>query len=150
MSSLTASRRRWSGRLRLSFTSSGLRMRSSVQSRRPPFSRPPKLLFVADSLSSSQAVSTRPKNLSASPSKSATSVTALPLRKVVNSPFSVLGFQRRCNAYRTCPLERLSPICFEATLSIWWASSKIRKSFLKRMPPWLSSSIDPSSVKNRV
>src|SRR5262245_24853122 len=41
-------------------------------------------------------------------------------------------------------------MCFDATLSIWCASSKTTKSFLNRTPPSVSSSNPPNNVKNNV
>src|SRR3989440_9182097 len=99
---------------------------------------------------SSHASSSSAKNRSVASNNSATRFTAGAWRNAASNPFSVRGFQSRCNAKRICPLETLKPTCREATASTLCASSKITKSFLKRTPPSASSSRPPSSVKNNV
>ena len=97
MSSWICSRKRCSGRVRLSWTRSGLRIRNSFQTRvgcslgvgRSESDG------VADRANSWQESSTRTKKSSVSLSTSATNRTLEAERKVDKSPFSVRGFQRR-------------------------------------------------------
>ena len=117
ISSLTASRRRWMGSVTLSCTSSARRMRSSVQSRAGARLRRRQSWFLpADCWISSQAVSTFSKNLSASLRISATSFTALPLRKRGEQALFRARIPQPVQRITHCPLETLRPMCREATL----------------------------------
>ena len=100
MSSWICSRKRCSGKVRLSWTRSGLRIRNSFHARAGASADTFRSdsAGVADRANSWHESSTRTKKSSVSLSTSATNRTLEADRRVESSPFSVRGFHNRCKA----------------------------------------------------